>query len=551
MPEERELIMRFDLNTIEHLGVKMYSQIPTAIAELIANSYDADAKNVKIHLIDDGENKKVIVTDDGVGMTFDEINNEFLVIGRNRRSEGKTRSPSGTRVATGKKGLGKLALFGIGDTIEVVSIKNGQKVHFKMNWNQLKRTTGSEYKPEISNICATTESKGTAIILSDLKRKSRFNEDDLASSLSKLFNFYDSTFRVYVINGDRTIEVTKELRYSEIESEFEFNVSDIIQSMTDEYSPKDEIRGKILTTEKPLKPGLRGITLFANGRLVNAAEFFGRSESSFFYSYATGWIEVDFIDNLPQDVISTNRQSLNWDLDETQNLRTFLQAMVRETEVTWRASREHKTREQISTETKINLKAWYDKLPQDIQMGVEKVVGVVMKREPSTKEERTVAVQTLNTMIPEYPYYHWRHLHEEIKNASTQYYQTQDYYGAFLESVKKYANATRSKSGILHNIGDDDLMAKAFHITSGNLNLTPNYFRTNGQPFPPTTLKNIQEGHFNFSKGVIAGGRNPVAHEEIRDLRESDLFSEKDCLDLLSLLSHLYKRLDNAQLRTP
>ena len=45
-------------------------------------------------------------------------------------------------------------------------------------------------------------------------------------------------------------------------------------------------------TKKPLKPGLRGISLFANGRLVNAAEFFGVSESSHAFSYFTGWLDV-------------------------------------------------------------------------------------------------------------------------------------------------------------------------------------------------------------------------------------------------------------------
>ena len=41
--EDRKLIMSFDPHTIEHLGVKMYSVLPNAIAELIANAYDADA----------------------------------------------------------------------------------------------------------------------------------------------------------------------------------------------------------------------------------------------------------------------------------------------------------------------------------------------------------------------------------------------------------------------------------------------------------------------------------------------------------------------------
>ena len=41
--KNQKLEMSFDPQTIEHLGVKMYSQLPNAIAELIANSYDAES----------------------------------------------------------------------------------------------------------------------------------------------------------------------------------------------------------------------------------------------------------------------------------------------------------------------------------------------------------------------------------------------------------------------------------------------------------------------------------------------------------------------------
>ena len=43
-----ELTMTFDPHTIEHLGIKMYSVLPNAMAELIANAYDAEADNVYI-----------------------------------------------------------------------------------------------------------------------------------------------------------------------------------------------------------------------------------------------------------------------------------------------------------------------------------------------------------------------------------------------------------------------------------------------------------------------------------------------------------------------
>lgn len=36
---EENLQLRFDPRTIEHLGIKMYSQLPYALAELVANAY--------------------------------------------------------------------------------------------------------------------------------------------------------------------------------------------------------------------------------------------------------------------------------------------------------------------------------------------------------------------------------------------------------------------------------------------------------------------------------------------------------------------------------
>ena len=66
----------------------MYSRIPSAIAELIANSYDAKARREDIFLYDTDESKSLEVRDDGFGMTFEEINQYFLRIRRNRRDEG-------------------------------------------------------------------------------------------------------------------------------------------------------------------------------------------------------------------------------------------------------------------------------------------------------------------------------------------------------------------------------------------------------------------------------------------------------------------------------
>lgn len=82
---EDKLILKFDPNTIEHLGISLYSKLPSVISELVSNSWDADSDNILIDFIDNDSEKAIIYKDDGDGMTFEELNEKYLVIGRNRR----------------------------------------------------------------------------------------------------------------------------------------------------------------------------------------------------------------------------------------------------------------------------------------------------------------------------------------------------------------------------------------------------------------------------------------------------------------------------------
>ena len=214
--------MSFDPHTIEHLGVKMYSVLPNAIAELIANAYDAEAKVVEIELKDDERGKSISVIDDGVGMTFEEVNDKFLRIGRKRRNEDNGISPNGLRRVTGRKGLGKLAFFGIGDTINVETKKNGKCVKFILKWNDLINSVTPEYEPHFDICNCAPDETGTIIKLEELKRKSSFDKYDLAVSLSKLFNFFDDSFKVYIsCNGDEKLQIDDNLKYSNLDKQIE------------------------------------------------------------------------------------------------------------------------------------------------------------------------------------------------------------------------------------------------------------------------------------------------------------------------------------------
>lgn len=539
-----KLKMSFDPHTIEHLGVKMYSQLPNAIAELIANSYDAESPDVHIILTDNEKGKSIAVVDSGVGMTFEEINENFLRIGRRRRESDNGLSPNGLRKVTGRKGLGKLAFFGIGDTIQITTKKNGFSTTFTMNWNDIINSTTSEYEPKYKQEPCESQEHGTTIVLSNLKRKTSFDVDGLANSLSKLFDFFDDNFKVDItLNRGEPIPIDKSLRYKNINAQFKWKIPSYIENQ-EHYLHKKNIIGELLATEKPLKPGFRGIALYAHGRMVNAPEFFGVGESSHFYSYLTGWLDVDFVDEQDDDIISTDRQSLSWELPITLELRDNLKQLLSSVEKDWREKRKTKREQNITIKTNIDVSTWYPTLTPDIQKGVKRIVSSVVENSELEDDKQSEVIGALHTLVPEYAQYHWRRLHQTVQDASYNDYKNEDFYRAVEETIKRFQVKVQEKSGC--NEDGQKLMLKVFGKDNALLSVSSKYRKSGGNEFSSSTKENVEEGQKFMSAGVMSGVRNPIAHEEISELKKSGLFSENDCLDILSLLSHLFRRLDDA-----
>ncbi|MCG2711438.1 MAG: TIGR02391 family protein [Candidatus Omnitrophica bacterium] len=538
--------MRFDPQTIKHLGVRMYSRLAPALAEIVSNAYDADATNVTITLIEkDGNPEEIRIEDDGIGIAYDEINSKFLVIGRNRRdAEGDNRSEKHKRLPTGKKGLGKLALFGLAKTITISTKHSGMQNEFVLAWDDLMIAKGS-YRPRANSInVSTSDADGTIITLTGLKRKTPFDFNGLADSLSRIFIF-DESFNLVLESpsGDR-ISVDNKRKYSLLDKEFEWDLgSTLLVPSESEYHGK--INGHLITSEKPITPssGLRGITLFSRGKLVNAPEFFSSSASSHFFQYLTGWISVDFIDLLDDDVISTNRQSIDWEHPDMTKLRKFLSGIVSQINADWRKKRKEKKDKDLKEKTGIDTGKWIDTMPDDVKANAAQIIETLGGED--ALEKFTPIIKALHEIVPEYPLLHWRHLHPVVQEKSKQYYINKDYYTAFIEAIKKYADSVKQKSGSTVT-PDISLMGAVFKEAAGDLDVIGNYKKQDDGEFTADTKNNIQSGQQHLSQGIIAGGRNPLSHEEHDELRISGLFSEKDCLDLLSLLSHLFKRLDNS-----
>ncbi|MFA5777683.1 MAG: TIGR02391 family protein [Parcubacteria group bacterium] len=543
--QNNKLTMTFDPLTIEHLGVRMYSTLPPVLAELVANAYDADADNVKIILLDKDKNKEIIISDDGIGMSFDDINQKFLRIGRNRRAEDGDKISAKGRKAIGKKGLGKLAFFGIAHEIEISSKKDGKENVFLMKWEDIKNSSDKEYSPTLikkDERCSHKE-HGTMIILRKIQRESDFAPEDLSVSLSRIF-ILDPSFSITIQhNSGDSISVNNDKKYADLKKEVDWNVQPDIK-MDSDYPNKEKVTGYLFTTEKPIPPktNMRGVTLFSRKKLVNWPEYFSDSTSSHFFSYLTGWLEVDFVDDLGEDVISTNRQMLNWGHPEMEKLRIYLRSMLNWMEQDWRKRRAEAREKKITEKTGVNITDWFSKLPEDIRVKMEPILSAITKESELPEEIANKAVKSIHEIVPEYPRYHWRHLHPKIKDIAKEDYVNKNYFKATELASRLYISEVKDKAQV-DDQNDSNNMDKAFNLGNGKLLITD---------CNSVTERTIQNGQHFLSKGVVAGCRNPLDHSFPKykeKLVDTGLFSEEDCLDMLSLLSHLFGRLDNAKNR--
>lgn len=538
---DSELKMSFQPTVIEHLGVKMYKNTVPAIAELVANAYDAGATVAEVFLYDKPEHK-IVIRDNGIGMSFDEINDFYLKIGRNRRKEGQ---PSiRNRKPTGKKGLGKLALFGLGNIIEISTVKNGDKVVFTLNYKEILNSKG-DYRPLFTTSVDSSASDGTTITLTKLTKKQGYPLDNYVEHLARLFNFPDPNFSIQMSLNDGEVKVIdSHLKYKSVTPQFEWNYEELIKTealaeTAEKYAYSGLINGKFITTEKPLKNNMKGITLFANGRMVNAPEFFRSSESSHFYSYLTGWLNVDFIDDDNEDLISTDRTSLDWKQPVTTTLRNFLGEVVVAIASDWRKKRKEKKEKKIKNEHNIDLVDWQNKLPDEVKKPVQEILNGVDDSE-LTESEQAKVIKALHTLIPEYPYYHWRHLHQDLHTACNDYYNNrQDYLSAAIEAVKIFEDKVQDKTGI-RNLDGHSLLERAFGSNNSILLLTTNSNQSE---------KNLEDGLEKMACGIWTGFRNPVQHD-LRNNLYPNVFNDKDALDLLSLISYLLHKVEQTKKRT-
>ena len=169
---------RFATDILQRLGEELITSLGQGIVELVKNAYDADARNCTVELIGtDKPGGTVIITDDGDGMSADDIRDGWLVLGRSRKAPGK-RTPLG-RLPAGSKGLGRLGALRMGNKAILVTHPTdepGISYSLDLRWSDFASADVVEdvelnIRSETSEECA-----GTRIEISGLRKATEERE---------------------------------------------------------------------------------------------------------------------------------------------------------------------------------------------------------------------------------------------------------------------------------------------------------------------------------------------------------------------------------------
>lgn len=117
---KQDLQFTVDSRLLEELGERLVGKPSTALAELVKNAYDADARTCEITVDLEGAGR-IMVADDGHGMTMDEFRQFWMRVGSQHKRD-QRRSRKLKRLFTGSKGVGRIAAQVLSRSLRVITV---------------------------------------------------------------------------------------------------------------------------------------------------------------------------------------------------------------------------------------------------------------------------------------------------------------------------------------------------------------------------------------------------------------------------------------------
>jgi hypothetical protein len=324
----------------------------TILGEAISNSWDADAENVWIYI--DIENQSLVIKDDGIGMTAEDFQNQFLKIGYSKRKEGSFSAKN--RPYIGRKGIGKLALLSCARKISILTRRSADDEYIGgvIDNSDLDIAIKDDLKPNEYILERVDESlfrqyqtgldHGTTIYFDEITEGIRNSIKQIRKMIALYFRFSlkDSSFNIFVNETHVTFDDLDELAKR---TEFLWNINGLEDPyITQKLVPpllKEQsfinvngpLKGFIGSVQKPKDLNIFGIQekvgvdLFVNGRLRERDILRHIPTARIYENYLYGQIHYDELDD-EIDRFTSNREGIVSDDPKLQELLTILQKEV-------------------------------------------------------------------------------------------------------------------------------------------------------------------------------------------------------------------------------
>ena len=398
--------MDISLNVLEHLGIGLYSNIPAVLSEAVANAWDADATRVDITT----SQREITIEDDGVGMSVADANEKYLRVGYDRRKEEGGKSPSGRRSVMGRKGIGKLSLFSIADTVTVHSSKGGRAHGFRMSVEAIREAAaaGKAYHPEGLQPPSDL-GRGTRIVLTDLKYSPR-KVVSLRKKIARRFAILGGGFKVSVNEKELTADdrsYQDVLQYAwtlgsrgkqAVQGERAASRKRPVKvfDLAGEFGGRGgggRIDGWIGTVGKPrlLKDSdgesNNRIVVMVRGKMAQEDMLGEMGENGVYSAYLVGEVHADFMDvDNKDDASTTGRQHLREDDPRYKALKKKIGLVLKHIEGKWTTLRIKEGADRAFESPAI--KKWYEDLPSDLQEKAKVVLGRMNTPRVGNDDER-------------------------------------------------------------------------------------------------------------------------------------------------------------------
>lgn len=395
MPKIEPYRMRISRLTVDKLGIKLYDRVAVVLAELVSNSYDGDAETVTIeapmgqYLANKTAGKVISkdvcikVTDQGMGMTPDELQDHYLIVGRDRRDQSKGglggTSPKYKRKVMGRKGIGKLAPFGVCRKIEIISSggdivsrsgKNGHETgyhtaHIIMDREEIVSDTDVDYEPELGSMDDTLQpDHGTTIILSDFIYRKVPDVETLSKQMAQRFGVSSANWQILLKNtvgehdpADEPVKVgtlsIAVMENSRLEFEGPKDAVGTVQESDGGYvarAPDNTeysdikagfhhegsfypVTGWVAYSKESYRDDLMaGIRIYCRGKIASQTPIFnlkaGFTGEHSIRSYLVGELNAEWLDD-EDDLIHTDRRDILWSHELGQAFEEWGQRVVK------------------------------------------------------------------------------------------------------------------------------------------------------------------------------------------------------------------------------